>query len=295
MKKGSFDFSWLKGLGMGHAQALAAISGNATNRWFHSFCQTQFAMADIFRRAQGDALGALGLNPSECPYRVTAAGAYWRLRNYGGNSGSPPLLIVAAPIKRPYIWDITPAVSAVRYCLEQGLQVYLLEWTPVSQLTANNGLREYVQAILGCLEKIAEESQGSKAFLIGHSLGGTLAAISCAHASRSVRGLVLLSAPLCFPLGGDFRDALVTLVPSTQFEGESIAGSLLSHVTVLASPRSFIWARLKDAALSVTDPRLMKIHARVERWALTRSRFQGSFSLSSLSGSIAKIAFAAES
>ncbi|MEK4032354.1 alpha/beta fold hydrolase [Methylocystis sp. IM3] len=260
---------------MGHAQALAAISENATNRWFRSFCQTQFAMTDIFRRAQGDALGVLGLNPSECPYSVTAAGVYWRLRNCGGNADSPPLLIVAAPIKRPYIWDIAPAVSAVRYCLEQGLQVYLLEWMPVSQLTANNGLQEYVQAILGCLEKIAEESRGSKPFLIGHSLGGTLAAISCAHASRSVRGLVLLSAPLCFQSGGDFRDALVTLIPSTQFEGESIAGSLLSHVTVLASPRSFIWARLKDAALSVTDPRLMKIHARVERWALDEVAVSG--------------------
>lgn len=260
---------------MGQARASAAISGTTTNRWFQWFCQTQFAMADIFRRAQGDSLGALGLNPSECPYRVTASGAYWRLRNYGGNRGSPPVLIVAAPIKRPYIWDITPSVSAVRYCLEQRLQVYLLEWTPISQLTANNGLREYVQAILGCLEKIAEENRGSKPFLIGHSLGGTLAAISCAQASRDVCGLVLLSAPLCFQSGSDFRDALVTLIPSTQFGGESIAGSLLSNVTMLASPRSFIWARLKDAALSAADPRLMKVHARVERWALDEVAVSG--------------------
>jgi polyhydroxyalkanoate synthase len=37
------------------------------------------------------------------------------------------VLIVAAPIKRPYIWDLTPAVSAIRYCLGAGLRVYLLE------------------------------------------------------------------------------------------------------------------------------------------------------------------------
>jgi polyhydroxyalkanoate synthase len=39
-------------------------------------------------------------------------------------------------------------------------------------------------------------------------------------------------------------------------------------VSALASPNTFIWSRLIDAALSVGDPLAMEIHARVERWAL---------------------------
>jgi len=67
-----------------------------------------------------------------------------------------------------------------------------------------------------CCENLA---QGTKPFLIGHSLGGTLAAIFAASAPGGLRGLVLLGAPLCFrPATSQFRDTLVSLVPSTLSE-----------------------------------------------------------------------------
>jgi len=166
--------------------------------------------------------------------------------------------------------------AAVRYCLEQGFQVYLLEWEPASSLTGNNGINEHAQAVFECVAKISEESRGARPFLIGHSLGGTLAAICGAVAPQSVRGLVLLSAPLCFEPGtSKFRDALISLVPSALSDADSFPGSLLSHVTVMASPGAFVWSRLRDAALSVADPRAMEIHARVERWALDEVAVSG--------------------
>src|SRR5262249_18600864 len=84
------------------------------------------------RPAQGAALEVRGLGPAECRSRVLASGAYWRLREYAGGKAGPPLLIVAAPIKQPYIWDLAPSISAVRRCLLSGFRVYLLEWTPAS-------------------------------------------------------------------------------------------------------------------------------------------------------------------
>jgi polyhydroxyalkanoate synthase len=115
-----------------------------------------------------------------------------------------------------------------------------------------------------------------KPFLVGHSLGGTLAAIYGAFASESIRGLVLLSAPLCFQAAeSQFRDALVSLVPSELSDADPFPGSLLSHVSALASPDTFIWSRLADAALSITDPGALEIHARVERWALDEAALPG--------------------
>ena len=73
---------------------------------------------------------------------VIASGPYWRLRDYGSHETSQSLLIVAAPVKRPYIWDLAPSVSAIRYCLREGLHVHLLEWLPASRHTSNNGLDE---------------------------------------------------------------------------------------------------------------------------------------------------------
>ena len=112
--------------------------------------------------------------------------------------------------------------------------------------------------------------------MIGHSLGGTLAALASAAEPESVRGLVLLGAPLCFAAGESrFRDALVSLIPSALAEEEPVPGSLLSQMSAMASPETFIWSRFQDAALSAADRQAMDIHARVERWALDEAALPG--------------------
>ena len=162
-----------------------------------AFGRAPFAAMDILRRALGNAVGAFGLDPDECPHRIVDLGPCWRLRDYGGQDTSMPLLIIAAPIKRAYIWDLAPSVSAVRYCMRAGLHVHLLEWLPASDRNQNNGLDEYTEAISECVAKISSRTSGTP-FLVGHSLGGTLAAIFTAWAPASIRGLILLGAPLCF-------------------------------------------------------------------------------------------------
>ena len=239
-----------------------------------AFIRASYRTVDVLRRAQGNMAAAFGLDPSECTYRVIASGPYWRLRNYGNHAASHSVLIVAAPIKRPYIWDLTPSASAIRYCLREGLRVHLLEWLPASPSIGNNGLDEYALAISDCIANISADS--AKPFLIGHSLGGTLAAICSAWAPATIRGLVLLGAPLCFePEQSRFRDALVSLVPSRLSEAEPFPGSLLSQMSALASPSTFIWSRLMDAALSVSDYHAIEIHARIERWALDEVALPG--------------------
>lgn len=238
--------------------------------------QAHFDATDAVRRLQGDAIAALGLGPSESPYAVVASGAYWRLRDYGHQHASNSLLIVAAPIKRPYIWDLAPSTSAIRVCLEHGLRVRLLEWIPASHHTNSVGLDECSLAISECVAQAAREDGGSKPFLSGHSLGGTLAAIYAAGASDTIQGLLLLGAPLCFqPEQSDFRDALVSLVPPSLSDANPFPGSLLSHMSALASPGTFIWSRLMDAMFSLADQHAMEVHARIERWALDEVALPG--------------------
>lgn len=231
--------------------------------------QIQFGALDAFRRMQGDALGLLGFGPAESAYSVIASGSYWLLRDYETANRSRSVLIVAAPIKRPYIWDLAPAISAIRYCLGAGLHVYLLEWLPASNETCRVGIDECVQAVSASLTAIASDAAGSKPILMGHSLGGTLAAISAATVPGTIGGLILLSSPICFrPNESAFRDALVSLVPEPASESDPYPGSILSEASAMASPHTFIWSRLMDAALSAAGGHSMDIHARVERWAL---------------------------
>jgi polyhydroxyalkanoate synthase subunit PhaC len=138
--------------------------------------QAQFAMIDAFRRAQGDILGAIGFGPAECSYRVPSSGPHWRLRSYGQTEGRPALLIVSAPIKKPYIWDLAPSISTVRLCLAHHWSVYLLEWRSPAAKVQVRGLADYAdQPISKCVTIVTGQSGGRKPFLMGHSLGGTLA------------------------------------------------------------------------------------------------------------------------
>ena len=232
----------------------------------------------MLRRVQGHAFQTVGFGPDECPYRVIASGPFWLLRDYGKDSATQSVLIVAAPIKRPYIWDLAPSSSAIRTCLKEGLRMRLLEWLPASRTSGAIGLAEYAEAIGECVAKISGESEDGKPFLLGHSLGGTLAAIFAAMAPEAVRGLVLIRAPLCFrPATSRFRDALVSLVPSDLDETEPCPGSLLSEMSALASPDTFVWSRLKDAVLSAANRSTLETHARVERWALDEVPLPGKF------------------
>jgi len=247
-----------------------------TDTALNALRRAQFDVSDIIRRAQGEVVGAFGLDPQESSHQIIMSRAHWRLRDYGGTHRSRTLLIIAAPIKRPYIWDLAHSISAIRFCLHQGLHVQLLEWMPASPKAGNNGLDEYVLAISEAVAAVTSAAQGAKPTLIGHSLGGTLAAIYGAFLPESISGLVLLGAPLSFrPSENQFRDALVTLVPREISDAEPFPGSLLSHASALASPGTFIWSRLMDAAMSIADPVAIEIHARVERWALDEMPLPG--------------------
>jgi len=241
------------------------------------FHQVYFAVMDEVRRRQADTLAACGLGQVECDCCVLASGPHWRLRAYEPADGWASVLIVPAQIKRSYVWDIDPSRSVIRYCLEHGLAVYLLDWKPATCGYGPAGLEDYAdQAISECVAGVARGGRGQKPFLIGHSLGGTLAAMHAALHPQGLQGLVLIGAPLCFEPGvSRFRDSLVRLVPSTVPDTGVVPGSLLSQVSAPAAPRSFVWERLMDAVLCTADPSAMAIHARVERWALDEVALPG--------------------
>jgi polyhydroxyalkanoate synthase subunit PhaC len=230
---------------------------------------SQFAFVDMLRRVEGAALGRLGFSPQECAWRVASSGSFWRLREYDQPRVGPCLLIVPAPIKRPYIWDLTPEVSVIRRCQRHGFRVFLIEWMPTAADTSSLGLKEYADAISACVGKVGSEAEGAKPFLIGHSLGGVLAAIYSALEESRIGGLVLLGAPLCFePASSRFRDALVSMVPKGINISHMVPGSLLGQMSALASPESFVWARLRDKALSIVDSHAWSTNLRIERWSL---------------------------
>jgi polyhydroxyalkanoate synthase subunit PhaC len=229
--------------------------------------------ADEARRQVGQGLDALGFGPQETPHRVIAEFPGARLRSYGsGVSGrGPVLLVVAAPFKRCYIWDLLPNVSAIRRCVDTGIRVYLLEWTMPTEREDDYGLAAYADALpRAAVDAIEAETGVTAPILAGHSIGGTFAAIFATLHPDRVRGLVLVDAPLTFgENGGPLARAAKVAPPAwliRQAAGSPIAGSVINALSVAAAPDAFQFQRAADLAASALDPDALAIHARVERW-----------------------------
>src|SRR3954468_7292325 len=147
---------------------------------------------DEARRQIGRALDGVGIGPDETPHRIVAELPAARLRAYQGteHSEAPVVLIIAAPFKRAYIWDLLPQVSVVRRCLERGFRAYLLEWLIPTAEEDEFGLAEYAHRLpSAALDVIASETGCEAPLLFGHSLGGTFCAIFASLLPERVGGL----------------------------------------------------------------------------------------------------------
>jgi polyhydroxyalkanoate synthase subunit PhaC len=230
-------------------------------------------LMDDARRQIGTAFDAVGLGPQEAAYRVVAEHAGARLRAYFDreeNSG-PVLLIIPAPFKRPYIWDLMPNVSVVRCCLRRGFRVYLLDWLVPTKSDDGFGLADYADRLpCSAIDAIERETGLSAPILAGHSLGGTFAAIFATLHPERIGGLLLVDAPLVFGEDGGPFAAAARASPHArvvrEFVGSPVPGSVMNALSVAAAPDAFQFQRVADLAASFFDPKALAIHARVERW-----------------------------
>jgi poly[(R)-3-hydroxyalkanoate] polymerase subunit PhaC len=224
---------------------------------------------DQLRRQQGLLCEAAGWGPVRTPFTRALMGKSFVLLSHAASSpAAPPVLLVPAPIKRGYIFDLLPTVSVVQRCIEAGLQPYLMEWRDPAERSW--GLADYADAsLLACVEEILHRSQ-QKPVVLGHSLGGTFAALFAARHAEYVAGLVLIEAPLRFSdRAGAFAPMVASAPHASLIAGPigAAPGTLLDVVSLTAAPEEFLWGRSMDAWAAI-GTESMKLHRAVIRWTL---------------------------
>ena len=103
-----------------------------------------------------------------------------------------PLLIVYAIINRYHIFDIDPKKSWVKNLLEQGFDLYMIDWGTPTSLDKFLGFDDYVNRYLdNCVEFICNESDVEKISMQGYCTGGTLATVYSALHPEKIKNLVV--------------------------------------------------------------------------------------------------------
>jgi len=231
-----------------------------------------------------------GVTPREVVWTKNKAKLYRYRRADGGANGRRrpvPVLMIYGFVLKPYVLDLVPGNSLVESLVEEGFDVYLLDFGISGAedvgLSIEDLVLDYVQ---GAVEKVLETSRAGKISLFGHSQGGTLSAMYASlFPDGPLKNLVLLSAPTEFaprnpgPLGlwtlasrngGTFFDP--AMVP--QFMGNlptDLASRLINSATSLQATAVSMVARPFGRGLSVYDPALWKVREWAERDVSMRS------------------------
>ena len=242
---------------------------------FGAFGAQALKQMDRSRQARGKMLERAGYGAQQTPSTVILDQPGLNLRRYqDAPAGGPAVLLVPAPIKRAYIWDLAPDISVVRRWSERGYRVYLAEWLPMPDGDPDVGLDDYGDRLLSACQRAIAQDCGQRGAqerltVVGHSLGGILAAIySCMHPER-VAATVLLESPLHFEQATCCFSPLVNATPHARGIADAfrhVPGVYLNMMSALAEPRAFGWERIADRWLSLLDPKALATHMRVERW-----------------------------
>ncbi|HEY1544110.1 MAG TPA: class I poly(R)-hydroxyalkanoic acid synthase, partial [Xanthobacteraceae bacterium] len=93
-----------------------------------------------------------------------------------------PLLIVPPWINKFYILDLTPEKSFIKWCVEQGLTVFVISWVNPNERQQHKDFSDYMrEGPLEALDVIKRATGESDVTAIGYCVGGTLLALTLAY------------------------------------------------------------------------------------------------------------------
>jgi polyhydroxyalkanoate synthase len=121
-----------------------------------------------------------------------------------------PLLIVPPWINKFYILDLTPEKSFIKWCVDQGITVFVISWVnPDAHLAAKSFEQYMSEGPLAALDAIEAATDEKKVHAIGYCVGGTLLAITLAYLAAKKKDRVLsatmFAAQVDFTFSGDLK------------------------------------------------------------------------------------------
>ncbi len=121
-----------------------------------------------------------------------------------------PLLIVPPWINKYYILDLTPEKSFIKWCVDQGITVFVISWVNPDHRLAKKSFEHYVrEGPLEALDVIAKATGERNVNAIGYCVGGTLLAVMLAYMAAKrdnrVKSATFFTTQVDFTYAGDLK------------------------------------------------------------------------------------------
>ena len=119
-----------------------------------------------------------------------------------------PLLVVPPWINKFYILDLTPEKSFIKWCVDQGITVFVLSWVNPDARLAQKSFEQYMrEGVIEALDKIELLTGEKQVNAVGYCVGGTLLSITLAYLAakkkKRVKSATLFAAQVDFRNAGD--------------------------------------------------------------------------------------------
>jgi len=232
------------------------LSTNAGNlvRGMHMLAEDIEAGHGTLKIRQSDtARFQVGKNLAATPGKVIYENELMQLIQYSPTTESVlkvPLLIVPPWINKFYILDLTPEKSFIKWCVDQGLTVFVISWVNPDARLARKSFEEYMQeGPLQALEVVEAVTGERQAHSIGYCVGGTLLSVTLGHmANRDddrIISATLFAAQVDFTYAGDLKvfvdeERIQALEKRMQEQGYLEGSKMASAFNMLRS-NDLIW------------------------------------------------------
>jgi polyhydroxyalkanoate synthase len=190
------------------------LSSNGENlvRGMHMLSEDIKAGQGVLKIRQSDpSMFDVGKNLATTPGKVVFQNELMQLIQYEATTKDAlklPLLIVPPWINKFYILDLAPEKSFVKWCVDQGITVFVISWVNPDARLAKKSFEEYMrEGVIAALDTVEAVTGEKQAHTIGYCVGGTLLAITLAYLAAKkqnrVKSATLFAAQVDFTYAGD--------------------------------------------------------------------------------------------
>jgi polyhydroxyalkanoate synthase len=175
-----------------------------------------------------------------------------------------PLLIVPPWINKFYILDLRPDNSFIKWCVDQGLTVFVISWVNPDERLAEKTFEDYMdEGIFAALEGIKAATGEDDVNIIGYCLGGTLTAATLGYmkaiGDERIKSATFFTALVDFEDAGELtifidEEQIKYLEQRMEEQGGILDGSAMATTFNMLRANDLIWSFVINNYLLGKDP-----------------------------------------